>query len=147
MAQDNNFTESMKFILKWEGGYVNHPKDPGGETKYGISKRAHPDLDIANLTVEQALDIYFREYWKASGCQQHPMPFATCVLNTAVMSGPRKAIALAESADSWDNYIYLFRVFLFNLNRPDFIKGWINRLNDLRKFCEIYEMDHPSGKS
>ena len=140
---DNNFTESMKFILKHEGGYVNHPRDPGGETKYGVSKKAFPELDIKNLTVENALEIYYENYWKRSGCHLLEMPIALCVLNTAVMSGPRKAISLAEAADSWDNYIYLFRVFLFNLNRPDFIKGWTNRLNDLRKFCELWELDHP----
>ena len=50
------------FIVELEGGYVNHPSDPGGETKYGISKRAYPDLDIANLTVEDACKIYERDY-------------------------------------------------------------------------------------
>ncbi len=39
------------------------PKDPGGVTKYGISKRSYPELDIENLTRDQAIAIYFRDYW------------------------------------------------------------------------------------
>jgi lysozyme family protein len=47
-----------------EGGYVFHPKDPGGETKYGISKRSYPNVDIKNLTKGQAMDIYRRDFWE-----------------------------------------------------------------------------------
>lgn len=46
-----------------EGGYVNDPRDPGGETKFGISKANHPDVDIKSLTERQARDIYKVEYW------------------------------------------------------------------------------------
>ncbi len=53
-----NFEGALKFTLSWKGGLVNDPNDPGGETKYGISKRAYPELDIANLTLEQAKGIY-----------------------------------------------------------------------------------------
>ena len=45
------------------GGYTNDPKDSGGETKWGISKRAHPELNIKALTFNEALDIYARQYW------------------------------------------------------------------------------------
>ena len=48
------FDHAVKEILRHEGGYVDDPVDRGGETKYGISKRSYPDLDIANLTLEQA---------------------------------------------------------------------------------------------
>ena len=37
-------------LIEREGGYVNHPLDPGGETKYGITKRSYPDLDIQGLS-------------------------------------------------------------------------------------------------
>ena len=145
MDNNNAFVESMKFILKWEGGYSNHVKDPGGETKYGISKRAHPELDIANLSVEKALEIYYEDYWKKTGCSLLEMPLALCVMNTAVMSGPRRALGILENTSDWKEYIENFRIFLFNLNRKDFIKGWTNRCNDLRKFCEIYDLDHPNA--
>jgi len=52
-------------MIEIEGGYVNDASDSGGETKYGISKRAYPNLDIKNLTVEQAAEIYERDYYRA----------------------------------------------------------------------------------
>jgi lysozyme family protein len=58
------FEEAIEEVLKYEGGYVNDPTDPGGETKYGIAKRFYPDLDIKNLTKEQAKEIYYKDYWK-----------------------------------------------------------------------------------
>ena len=63
------FDDAVEFTLKEEiggsvnGGYVNDPDDPGGETKWGVSKRAHPNLDIANLTWEDALKLWKLDYW------------------------------------------------------------------------------------
>lgn len=50
-------------------GYVNDPSDRGGETKYGISKNANPDLDIANLDWEAAKRIYMKRYWYPGDCE------------------------------------------------------------------------------
>jgi len=60
------------FVLPWETMwgkvlYTNDPADPGGETKYGISKRSYPALDIAALTEPGAIAIYFRDYWHEAG--------------------------------------------------------------------------------
>lgn len=63
-----NFTRSIAFVLSVEGGLVNNPADPGGLTKYGISQRSYPDLDIRNLSIEDAKEIYFRDYWTPAGC-------------------------------------------------------------------------------
>ena len=49
---------AFDLLMLNEGGYVNNPNDPGGETKYGVSKKAYPDIDIENLTLEQAKKIY-----------------------------------------------------------------------------------------
>jgi lysozyme family protein len=62
-----DFKLAIPIVLQNEGGYVNDPNDPGGETKYGISKHAYPDVDIKNLTEEQASDIYLRDFWKFDG--------------------------------------------------------------------------------
>lgn len=59
-----DFNLAVAKILKDEGGYVNNPDDKGGETKYGISKRSYPNVDIKNLTQEQAADIYRKNYWR-----------------------------------------------------------------------------------
>lgn len=58
-----NFDEAFDRLISHEGGYVNHPDDPGGETKFGISKRSYPSVDIAALTRDQARDIYRRDFW------------------------------------------------------------------------------------
>lgn len=67
---DERFRRFFEDILKHEGGYVNHPNDPGGETKYGISKRSYPNLDIKNLTKEQAMEIYYNDYWIKSNANE-----------------------------------------------------------------------------
>lgn len=54
-------------ILGSEGGYVNDPRDPGGETNWGIAKRSYPDINIATLTREQAIEIYHRDFWLQLG--------------------------------------------------------------------------------
>lgn len=61
------FEDSIDYVIQNEGGYVNNPADPGGETRYGISKRAYPTLDIRNLTLDQAKAIYRRDFWKFDG--------------------------------------------------------------------------------
>lgn len=58
------FGRCIKVVLKNEGGYVWHPQDPGGETKYGITKKAFPDEDIKNLTKVRARELYYKRYWQ-----------------------------------------------------------------------------------
>ena len=70
--KDSNFywQEGFNFTIGHEGGYVNKPEDPGGETKYGICKRDYPKEDIKNLTVDRAKEIYYKNYWLPSYCQE-----------------------------------------------------------------------------
>lgn len=60
---NNYFEEIINLVFQEEGDYENNPDDPGGETKYGISKRNYPNLNIKDLTKEQATEIYHRDYW------------------------------------------------------------------------------------
>jgi lysozyme family protein len=62
-----SFDIAVEIVLKNEGGYSENPDDPGGCTNFGISQRAYPDLDIKDLTIEQAKEIYLRDYWKFGG--------------------------------------------------------------------------------
>lgn len=66
-SQMSAFDRIIPIIIEEEGGYVNHPKDPGGETKYGISKRRFPNEDIKNLTKERAKELYYKHYWLEAG--------------------------------------------------------------------------------
>lgn len=50
-------------VIQIEGGYVNNQNDKGGETKYGISKRSYPNLDIKNITSDQAYEIIKRDFY------------------------------------------------------------------------------------
>ncbi|AZQ10143.1 glycoside hydrolase family 108 protein [Shewanella khirikhana] len=96
------FCLAVYFILKMEGGllanggYVNDPKDPGGETKFGISKRAFPALDIAALSIDDAVRIYHRSYWNAAHCQEWSAPLALYMLDAAVQHGAVTAIRLLQ---------------------------------------------------
>lgn len=84
-----------------EGGLNDHPKDPGGITKWGICLKAYPSLGregIINLTREQAVEIYERDYWQACHCDQLPPPLATLVFDCAVNQGVPTAIRLLQRA-------------------------------------------------
>ena len=58
------FSQAISFLIKAEGVYSNRPTDYGGQTKYGISKRQYPKLDIENLSLENACYILENDYWK-----------------------------------------------------------------------------------
>ena len=92
------FEQCFKQLIHHEGGYVNDPKDPGGETKYGISKRSYPDVDIAALTLEQAQAIYLRDYWMRARCDELPPAIAFLVFDCAVNSGIGQAIRFLQRA-------------------------------------------------
>lgn len=94
----SNFDDAVEIVLSHEGGYVNHPQDPGGETKYGISKRAYPNLDIKNLTRDQAKAIYKRDYWDRMRCDQFAPGVSLSLFDFGVNAGIRTAsIALQRS--------------------------------------------------
>lgn len=81
------FIEAVNLILQYEGGYVNHADDPGGETKYGISKRSYPNVDIKNLTREDAMQIYLKDYWLAVRADKLPDELRLIVFDCAVNQG------------------------------------------------------------
>ena len=87
--EDNrrDFDRAFDFTVGVEGGYGNDPDDPGGETNWGISKRAHPNVDIKNLTKEEAKEIYWEEYWKLAGCSNLEWPINMLLFDNAVNAG------------------------------------------------------------
>lgn len=93
-----DFDQAFGVIVGVEGGYSNDPRDPGGETKFGISKRAYPNLDIANLTLDDAKAIYLRDYWQRMHCDLIPWPLSLCVFDCAVNQGPVMATRLLQRA-------------------------------------------------
>lgn len=124
------FDDAFECLLTTEGGYVDDKNDPGGETKYGISKRAYPNVDIKNLTVEQARAIYERDYWQAAGCDQITDPaLAFLMFDTAVNQGVFRAKQIAGITH--DPVAFQAERALHYADLPTFDRfgrGWLRRL-------------------
>lgn len=148
------FRDAVEIILKHEGGYVNDPNDPGGETKYGISKRAYPDVDIKNLTLDQAKQIYLTDYWNRCQCDNLPAMVRMHVFDAAVNSGVVQAAKWLQRAvrvvddgriDARtimacrlsDPAVTVMRICAYRLqfltglgSWKHYGKGWVNRITD-----------------
>ena len=92
------FEKSIKEVLKHEGGYVHDPHDRGGETNFGISKRAHPDVDIKNLTEEHAIGIYHEHYWIPSKAEKLPERLQGYYFDMCVNLGQRNSVKVLQKA-------------------------------------------------
>lgn len=139
---NERFNRWWKFAQKWEGAYSNNPHDPGGETKWGISRRAHPEItgeDWANLTVDEAKEIAHADYWLLCHCDSMPAPFCYYVCDTAFNHGPDVALRLQQMANGPDDLLFLRIAVYAKLNNANlFFRGWVNRVLDLRRtFKEV----------
>ena len=81
----SNFDDFIGRVLTHEGGYVLDPRDPGGETRWGISKRSYPHVDIKNLSRESAVGIYRRDFWDRVQGDKLPRSFSFQALDAAVI--------------------------------------------------------------
>jgi len=143
-------------------GYVNDPLDHGGETKFGIAKNSSPELDITNLTWEEAKEIYYHRYWLAGACDQLPGPVGILHFDGGVNHGiGRAAKFLQRAVGVTDDGIIgpgtLLHVHAFDpidlcrsicdqrekfyrdivARKPDqkrFLNGWLRRINEMRSF-------------
>lgn len=93
-----HFDQCFERLIGHEGGYTAGTGDPGGETKYGISKRSYPAEDIKNLTLERAKQIYKRDFWGPAGCDAVPNAVRFDLFDTAVNSGCETAIKILQRA-------------------------------------------------
>jgi len=98
-----DFDQSFLALIGNEGGYLSaqaarRQGDPGGETKFGISKASHPGEDIAGMTLERAKEIYRRDYWGPAGCDSVPDPVKFDLFDMAVNSGVRAAVRALQQA-------------------------------------------------
>ncbi len=91
-----NFDRCVRAVLSEEGGLSDHPQDPGGLTKYGISRRAYPDLDIRRLTMDDVIEIYRRDYWNPVHGTDLPASLALLVFDAAVNQGVGTAVRLLQ---------------------------------------------------
>lgn len=130
MSPDEVFEHAVSIVLENEGGYSWHSADPGGETNMGISRRAYPDLDIKNLTQDEAKAIYKRDYWDAIGAATYPPALAVVALDIAVNHGAKRLLdwlaeepqnAMSLTARRLEHYASLKSLW------PTFGRGWTLR--------------------
>ena len=93
-----NFDEIIEVVLHHEGGYVNDPKDPGGETNFGIAKRSHPDVDIKNLTKDGAKEIYKEHYWDKNKVESLSEELRHIYFDMCVNQGRGRAVKILQRA-------------------------------------------------
>jgi hypothetical protein len=130
----------IPWLFKWEGTtYENDKSDPGGATKFGVDQRSHPNVDILHLTEQEAMDIYWNEYWIKCGCDHMDWPMSFIWFNCCVNCGVGRAQKILKISgkdprkfldEQEDFYRRLVK------DRPSsqkFLKGWLNRTQDLRK--------------
>lgn len=93
------FTRDLAVILRHEGGYVNHPKDPGGRTNLGVTQRVWEawtgkpasEAEMRALTPEKVGPVYRQNYWDKLHCDDLPPALALCVFDFGVNAGPARA--------------------------------------------------------
>lgn len=93
-----DFIPAVRFVLDHEGDGAASKDDPGGTTRYGISQRAYPDLDLSQFTESQAVALYLRDYWEPLRCNELPRPVALAVMDTAVNCGRQRAARWLQEA-------------------------------------------------
>jgi lysozyme family protein len=90
-----NYQKCLETILHHEGGYVNHPKDPGGETNLGVTKRVYEEWggtkDMKDLLVEDVAPIYKKNYWDRVKGDDLPSGLDLCVFDFGVNAGTGRA--------------------------------------------------------
>ena len=146
------FDVAFDRLIGHEGGYSNNPKDPGGETNWGISKRSYPHLNIKTLTRGEAREIYRADFWKRVNADKLPDGVAFQLFDFAVNSGIETAVRYLQRAvgvaddGHWgavsqkaaDATSETDMIMLLNAERLDFMtrlknwpdagKGWARRI-------------------
>jgi len=149
----------FEFLMRWEGGskITNHASDTGGLTKYGISQKHNPDINVADLTEEEAKNVYFLRYWFPSKCPQlesyMQLVQFNCAVNCGVNTankilqkvlgvtpdgviGPVTFKALKDYSGGAELFVctyltyqvlFYLKIILRNSSQEVWVKGWLRR--------------------
>ena len=152
----SNFKECLDLVLKSEGGWVNNPKDPGGETNLGVTKAVweewvgHPVATMKNLTKDLVAPLYEQRYWRPCYGEVLPRGVDLLSFSMAVNSGPGRSVKLLQqsigcvpdgvigpttrslicasnTATLINKFSEVRREYYRSLAKPMFEKGWLNR--------------------
>lgn len=146
------FPEIVELVLGHEGGYTANPQDRGnwtsgvigvGElrgTKYGISAMSYPNVDIKNLTLEQARALYRRDFWDALGCGAMTPALALAVFDCAVNMGVGRAREFLKQTTDPEDFMALRLRFYPEIRTFDvFGRGWVRRVAALMQQVDAYQ--------
>ncbi len=92
------FDAAIERVLGHEGGYVNDPRDPGGETNWGIAKRSYPNVDIKHLTRDGAKALYLRDFWAPCAAFVADSALVFQMLDAAINHGMSRATKFLQGA-------------------------------------------------
>lgn len=150
MGYSKNYEDAFVFTVGEEGGYVFDPDDPGGETNWGISKRAYPDEDIKNMTKERAMMLAYRDYWLKAGCDKLSLPLNIVVFDNAYHSGVGAALENLRQYPDWKDLIVERIEDMLDIvdRRPTslkYLKGWVKRAVGF--YRKILEAEHPLSEA
>ncbi len=149
---DADFDEMLGHILGSEGGFSDHPADNGGATNYGITEETYrnytgdPNADVRNITKEEVMDIYYKNYYQASGAQEYAengdSAYAFAVFDAAVNHGVGAAKKMdSQAGGDVDKFMEIRKQKYISIvaNNPSqqvFEKGWQNRWNSVYAFID-----------
>lgn len=103
----DSFDEALKFTLKWEGGYSNHPNDSGGATNHGITQWTYNEYrsnmgrsqkDVRNITDDEVKNLYLMRYWEASKAGKMCKPLSIAYFDTCVNFGISNAVMFLQES-------------------------------------------------
>ncbi|MBF0121618.1 MAG: secretion activator protein [Desulfobacterales bacterium] len=92
----SDFDKAFERTIKFEGGLSCHKDDKGGITKFGISSSSYPNLDITNLTIDKAKEIYRKDFWNKLKLDQIQFPLNALIFDFTVHSGQNRAVSLLQ---------------------------------------------------
>ena len=100
-----DFKECLALVLKSEGGFVNHPSDPGGMTNLGVTKRVWEEYTgheadekvMRSLTPEKVAPLYEQRYWRPTYCEVLPRGLDLLVFSMGINAGPGRSVKLLQS--------------------------------------------------
>ena len=148
--QDEDFKKALNFIKQVEGGYSNHKADKGGKTNFGITqltydeynrKRKLPTKEVKNITENEVSKIYYEDFWKKSGAKDlNDKALGLMLFDSAVNHGVGGAKKYYKKSGGDFNKFYQLRKEYYDnrvIEKPSqkvFHKGWINRIDSLKKY-------------
>lgn len=147
-AGESDFDTAVEFVLEREGLLSNHSNDRGGLTKYGISQKANPDIDVANLTRDDAIAIYKERYWDAIGADDMNMSTALVAFDAAVNHGTGTAQRMLNETGGQIGSMLEWRMNYYDQiverdsSQSVFLAGWRNRIGHLAD--ELSEIGEPA---